>query len=111
MNKKYFIYEYLLEGLILATAVTNYIPTHLFLLLIVLLLIVLYCRDGFQTTTLYYPFIGVGLVVGRYMLVQYTDMMICVSIVAMQYVDNNVYQLPRNKKLVGFRSIEDKMYY
>jgi predicted benzoate:H+ symporter BenE len=108
MKKKYFMVEYLVEGLILTTAATDYIPHAIFLALLAGLMLAVYFKDGFQITTLYYIPMALGLIVGRHFEMKYTDTSICLAIVLMQYSENNVYELPQNKKIVGFRSSQSK---
>lgn len=103
MKKKYFLFEYFIEGLVLATAATRYIPLVVFLPAIVVMYVVAYRRDGLQVSTMYYIPLSVCLFVGRGMEIGDIDTYVCVAIVILQYMDGGIYLLPENKKLVGFR--------
>jgi hypothetical protein len=65
MKKKFFLYGYFLEGLILAQAATDFISPALFILLFVAILGVVYWKDGLQPTTLYYIPISIMFLIGR----------------------------------------------
>lgn len=103
MKKKYFLFEYFIEGLVLATAATRYIPLVVFLPAIVVMYVVAYRRDGLQVSTMYYIPLSVCLFVGRGMEIGDIDTYVCVAIVILQYMDGGIYLLPENKKLAGFR--------
>lgn len=103
MKKKYFLFEYFIEGLVLATAATRYIPLAVFLPAIVAMYAVAYRRDGLQASTLYYIPLSVCLFVGRAIDIEDIDTYVCVAIVILQYMDGGIFQLPENKKLPGFR--------
>lgn len=65
MKKKFFLWEYLLEGLILAAAATDYFPSLLFIPLFATFLALIHWRDGLQPSTLYYIPIAAMLLIGR----------------------------------------------
>lgn len=103
MKKKFFLFDYVLEGLILAAAATDYIPLIYFLPLFVGIFSLAYWKDGLQATTLYYIPFGIAFLIGQAIEIENFNMYLCVSVVFMQYIESPVYQLPQNKKLVGFR--------
>lgn len=103
MKKKYFLFEYFIEGLVLATAATRYIPFAVFLPAIVAMYAVAYLKDGIQASTLYYIPLSACLIIGREIDIEDIDTFVCVAIVILQYVDGSIFELPENRKLPGFR--------
>lgn len=107
------MFEYIIEGLVLATAATRYIPFEVFLSAIIVMYAVAYLKDGIQASTLYYIPLSACLFLGREMGIEEIDTFVCVAMVILQYVDGSIFELPENNKLPGFRKeIEgDKEYY
>ena len=101
MNKKYFFVEYFLEGLILCAAFTDSIDNLVFLLALTVLYGLMYWIEGLKATSLLYLPIALFLVVGRIFEVPYTEATIILVVVLMQYIDNQIYNLPVNPTPIG----------
>jgi hypothetical protein len=94
MGKKIFLWEYFLEGLIIAAAATNAFPVHLFLILFAVLFAVVYWRDGLQTSTLYYLPIAAAMLIGQALEIANINAYACGAVVLVQFSETLVYNLP-----------------
>lgn len=103
MGKKFFFWEYLLEGLVVGTAATGSIPIEVFMGLFVAILAVVYWRDGLQSSTLYYIPIAAAMLIGHAIEMENINMYAISAVVILQFTESAVYNLPENKRLVGFR--------
>lgn len=103
MGKKFFFWEYLLEGLVVGTAATGSISMAVFVGMFVVILAVLYWRDGLQSSTLYYIPIAAAMVIGHAIEMENVNIYAISAVVLLQFTESAVYNLPENKRLVGFR--------
>ncbi len=94
MGKKIFLWEYLLEGLIIGTAATNAIPVHLFLALFTVLLAVVYWRDGMQSSTIYYILIAAAMLIGQEFEIVNINAYAFGAVVLVQFAETPIYNLP-----------------